>query len=141
MPGRYWILLLFIGVACVEDEFPTGLYHYQIERLLATDTNKTWLLAESVVNGASVRPSVCQDSVRLLFINDSDSVNVSILSYNATCSAFDTTRLGNANASGDLVFTDSLNFADGREWIVESILPNRLTINTDRTTSETYFFE
>jgi len=124
--GRWLILSLFF-LGCDTDFFPEGLYDYQVERLLSGGEQKIW---NRVINSEN-----CQDSTKLLFtlisnLSD-DSVFVQQLRANEACSGFDTTDLGNADASsfvGTLPFTDSLNFADGLSWIIRQISSENLEI-------------
>ena len=93
MRGKWLVLLLFIG--CQQDFFPAGLYDYQVERLLSGGESKVWSEQVGSMN--------CADSTKLyitLLENSSgDSVSLSILTPRSDCSGFDTTLIGNANAS------------------------------------------
>lgn len=127
MRGR----LLFIAVilfACEQDFFPIGLYDYQVERLLSGGADKVWM--------QQVNSTDCSDSTRLyieLVTGTDDSVRISTLNPMMDCSGFDTVLIGNANASqieGGLLFTDSLNFADGSFWLVDHITSTQLILQT-----------
>ena len=127
MRGK-WIAVLLVCLACDTDFFPEGLYDYQVERLLSAGERKVWNQRISSDN--------CQDSIKLLFtlIPNSldDSVLVERLTINTTCTGFDTTILGNADASSfsdALLFTDSLNFAGGEYWIIDRISSENLIID------------
>ena len=120
-----WSLLFVFCFACDKDFFPEGLYDYQVERLLSGGDTKVW---NQVITSDN-----CQDSVkliiRLLANAPDDSLSVLRLLSNAACDGFDTTNLGNADASssiGALIFTDSLNFAGGDFWIIQSVTSTHL---------------
>ncbi|MBC6401703.1 MAG: hypothetical protein GDA51_07835 [Ekhidna sp.] len=122
-----WGLLLVFCFACDRDFFPKDLYDYQVERLLSGGDTKVW--------NQIIASENCQDSVKLVFSllsgSPNDSVSVSRLLSNAACDGFDTTRLGNADASSfedALTFTDSLNFSTGDFWIIQSITSTELSI-------------
>lgn len=113
-----WILFIFLLLSCTEDDFPTGIYGYQVERLLSGGDEKVWL---QVVNSPN-----CEDSLRLFItpLEATDSITVHRLSPSADCAGFDTLQSINANASflsGGVLFTDSLLFADDSFWIIEAI--------------------
>lgn len=123
------LLLPILFFSCSEEELPTGLYDYQVERLLSgTDGTKTW---SQVVNSTN-----CTDSIKLVFdlIVDSsnDSLDVSITS--GCAESLSTILIGRASASSEddqILFTDSLNFADGTYWIVEQVTAEQLRLNID----------
>ena len=127
MRGKLLVLLM-ICIACNNDFFPEGLYDYQVERLLSGDDSKVW---KQVLSSGD-----CQDSVKLVFTfisnTTDDSVLVQRLVSNEVCSGFDTTSLGNADASSfndALLFTDSLNFANNAFWIIRSLTSDQLIID------------
>ncbi len=130
MRDKLFLLLLFsILVSCSEEELPTGLYDYQVERLLSgTEGTKTW---SQVVNSTN-----CADSIKLVFdlvANSSDdSLDVSISS--GCVGSLSTVLIGRASASSEddqILFTDSLNFADGSYWIVEQVTSEQLRLDID----------
>ena len=134
MRGRWFLLFLLLG--CQQDFFPAGLYDYQVERLLSGGASKVW--------NERVNSTDCADSVRLyitlLTSSSGDSVTLSTLTPRSDCGGFDTTLIGNANASSPsdgILFTDSLVFANGDSWIVESITSSSLSITT-RTSQKSY---
>lgn len=138
MRGKWWVLLIFL-VGCAEDNFPGGLYDYQVERLLSGGDSKVWMLVSELENGVASFPSICSDSTRLLItLTSLDSVNIVQLIPNIICDAFDTLKLGNANASGDLLFTDSLRFASGEYWYVQSITGTKLEVFTSASKLENF---
>ncbi len=123
------VVALLLCFGCDSDYFPEGLFDYQVERLLSAGDSLVW---NQVIDSEN-----CRDSVKLLFefLSDSrdDSVSVFQLLANDECNGFKIEVLGNADASSfddELLFTDSLNFADGRTWIIRSITANELKINT-----------
>ncbi len=122
-----WLIFLLVLVGCTEDDFPVGIYGYQVERLLSGGDQKLW---QQVVNTGN-----CQDSVRLFIrvASSTDSITVSRLNPNTACTGFDTLLLGNASASivpEGILFTDSINFASGDTWIIQSITATTLTYVT-----------
>lgn len=129
MRGRWFaIFLIFLG--CQSDFFPSGLYHYQVERLLSGGSSKVW---NQVINSSN-----CSDSVKLYveFVSSStnDSLAFSNLTPNSDCTGFDTTFIGNASASAfddGLLFSDSLAFTNGDFWIVNSITSQNLSITRE----------
>lgn len=127
MRGKAAFILLFI-LSCTSDFFPSGLYDYQVERLLTDGDTKSWFLRINSEN--------CQDSVRLIMnlvpSTSNDSVSISRLERWSTCNGFDTTFLGTADASsfsGALLFTDSLIFNDGNFWIVQEVTSHDLKLS------------
>lgn len=131
MRGKLLFLTLF-AFACKEDQFPAGLYHYQAERLLSGGDSKTWVLVSSSESGTVTNPTLCSDTLRLLITEvASDSINISRLIPISNCTSFDSLKFGNANASGDLVFTDSIIFATGEVWIIDKITSKGLAIFND----------
>jgi hypothetical protein len=134
-----WFVLTLLFLGCKEDQFPKGIYDYQVERLLSGGESKVWLLAEEKTEGIVTRPEVCSDSTRLLIAaTQLDSIEISRLVPKVDCSGFDTLALGNANTSGELVFTDSLIFSTGEFWIVESISSLNLILSTSANKTETF---
>ena len=132
------MLFIFL-IGCSDDNFPQGLYDYQVERLLSAGENKTWLLVSSNEGGVASFPTTCADSTRLFVtLIDQDSISISRLLPNPSCSAFDTLKLGNANASGDLLFTDSLRFATGRFWTIQSVTASEIEVFTTSLKLETF---
>lgn len=132
--------LLFL-VGCSEDNFPQGLYDYQVERLLSAGDSKTWMLVSETEDGTIAFPTTCSDTTRLLItLVDQDSISISRLLPNLECNAFDTLKFGNANASGDLLFTDSLRFATGSFWTIQSVTSSKLEIFTSNKVLEAYLF-
>ena len=136
MRGRSLLLLLFC-IACDTDFFPEGLYDYQVERLLSSGDTKTWNQVANTDN--------CTDSVKLVFTLLSstidDSVSVERLTSNVACTGFDTTSLGNADASSfsdALNFTDTLNFANGSFWIIRDVSSENLIIEETDVISHSY---
>ncbi|MEP1096566.1 MAG: hypothetical protein ABJG78_15730 [Cyclobacteriaceae bacterium] len=126
------VLLAFLFIACEEDEVPQGLYNYQVERLLSGGAAKTWVLASTNTDGSTTTPALCTDSLRLLITAvATDSINVTTLTPKLNCLTFDSLDLGDANASGDLVFTDSIVFDSGEIWIIDEITARNLTITTN----------
>lgn len=121
------IFLTFLLLSCTNEFFPEGLYDYQVERLLSGGSSKTW--------NQQVNSSSCLDSIRLLFdlvASADDSVLISEVFRGTSCVP-DTTLIGLADASsnlGGLVFTDSLNFANGSSWIVNDLTSKSLTLIT-----------
>jgi len=125
------VLLAFLCIACKEDEVPQGLYNYQVERLLSGGTAKTWVLVSTNTDGSTATPELCTDSLRLLITSvATDSINITTLTPRLNCATFDSLDLGDANATGDLVFTDSINFESGEVWVILNLSSLDLTIQT-----------
>ena len=136
IPTCLALLLGLLITSCQEDDFPTGIYDYQVERLLSTDTMKTWTLTSQIIDGQLSNPMQCTDSVKLLFVHIMDSITVSRLLPQADCMAFDTLSLGNASASvakGTNRFTDTLHFATGDFWIIDAITSKNLLFSEENT--------
>jgi len=135
MPGKSVIVpALLVLISCSDEGPQNGLYDYQVERLLTNGSSKTW---NEVVNTSN-----CQDSTRLLFElltnTTDDSVTIYQLIPRSDCSRFDTTLLGNADASSfeqGIRFSDSLIFANGDFWMVEQITSDLLTLRISETSS------
>lgn len=131
---RYYLFLLIVISACDSDFFPEGIYDYQVERLLSSGDEKVWLM--------QVDSDLCQDSTKLyiqfLASSSDDSLTIFELISNSNCTGFDTTLVGNADASsfdGSFIFTDSLNFANGNFWIIKSITSKSLSLEVDNVIS------
>lgn len=133
------MLLVLSAFACSDDSFPPGLYNYQVERLLSADSSKIWLFVSELNNGTEFRPTTCSDSTHLYITSVApDSIHIARLIPKDNCSAFDTLKLGNANASGELLFTDTLSFASGEYWFLEEITAQKLSFFTSREESQSY---
>ncbi len=141
MRGK-WLLLVLIVLGCQDDQVPVGFYDYQVERLLSGGDSKTWTLVSTSRGGVVSRPSICTDTLRLQIavVTDTDSISISRLTPTADCSGFTEETLGNANASGDLVFTDSIIFASGDIWIINEITAKTLSLTT-QSQSENWQFD
>lgn len=121
-----WLLLVGFLVSCQNDFLPPGLYDYQVERLLSGGDSKVWI---QVVNSENCSDST-QILVEFLSFSANDSLRISELTPKIGCRGFDTLLLGNADASsfsGQKLFTDSINFANGSPWIISKITSNSLT--------------
>lgn len=107
-------------LACEETFVPPGLYGYQVERLLASDTTKTWLVASWEIDGVVQPNTACADSiwVHFQYTGTSRLLNVYELRKQPDCYLYDTTYYGvmQASVAADTripAFTDSLVFEDG----------------------------
>lgn len=126
---RFLALFFFIALilACQEDSFPAGLYNYQAERLLSGGDTAKWRLISFREDDLFFFPAECSDSTQLLIsATADDSINVLVLRPLSDCEHFDTVSLGNANASGDLLFTDSIVFTDNSYWIIQTLTSTKL---------------
>ncbi len=133
------ILSVFYLLSCADDEIPGGLFDYQVERLLSEGDTAQWLLTSQIIDNTRVTPESCNDSTQLFVrIIDGDSINISFLVPNADCSTFDTTKLGDANASGDILFTDSILFDSGDYWRIFSITSRNLSLELSNNTQQFY---
>lgn len=138
---KYLGILAFLPFlfSCQEQDIPLGLYDYQVVRLLASDSAKTWFRTQYIENGEERPVNTCADSVYTSFvlheIHDEDSVYLYEIVPKTDCSASDTLLLGLfAASSTDNVFTDSLNFKDGPVdfMLLESITSRFLKLNYQR---------
>ncbi|MEO9873017.1 hypothetical protein [Ekhidna sp.] len=127
MRGKLISLFVFLFlVSCSEEDLPDGLYDYQVERLLTGESGtKTWI---QIIDSGS-----CADSVKLQIElvenNTGDSLDISRLVSNQTCTSFETIYIGRADASfpdGRILFTDSLLFSSGDFWMVDLITSQQL---------------
>lgn len=135
MRGRLLLLLLTVSfLGCSEEELPSGLLDYQVERLLSGQSGtKVWSQIISSTN--------CSDSTKLLFVSITDSLDVSELNHNPECTLYDTLYLGRASASkasGSELFTDSLIFSSNTHWIISQVTSENLSLN-DQNGSELSF--
>ena len=106
-----WMLVFCINLSCQDDEFPLGLYDYQVERLLHGDAEKLWNTNEVGVWSF------------LLFQSINDSVNV----MGFTIDFSDTISLGMMKASvNSMLFSDTLLFSDGHFWLIEEVSSHTL---------------
>lgn len=105
------MLALCVALSCQDDEFPLGLYDYQVERLLYGDGEKAWK-----TNDVGVWSY-------LLFQSIDDSVNVMGMSVDFS----DTISLGMMKASvKSMLFSDTLLFTDGDFWLIEEVSSHTL---------------
>lgn len=114
-----------MSISCSNEFFPQGLYDYQVERLLSGGDSKEWFFTSDDL--------ACQDSVRLLFqleaFAEDDSLIVSEIFKGQSCSP-DTMAVGKCDASSFtdvLLFTDTLNFDSGEQWIISEVSSDFLT--------------
>ena len=106
-----WMFVLCINLSCQDDEFPLGLYDYQVERLLHGDAEKLWKTNEVGVWSY------------LLFQSIDDSVNV----MGITIDFSDTISFGLMKASvKSMLFSDTLLFSDGDFWLTEEVSSHTL---------------
>ena len=127
MFARYCIVLIvFVLLSCTNEFFPEEFFDYQVERLLSGGSTKEW---DEIIASEN-----CSDSIRLVIelISSTvdDSVTISQVVRGNNCNP-DTSLIGIADASSfsDAIrFTDSLNFANGNFWIIQSITATSLTI-------------
>ena len=106
-----WMFALCITLSCQDDEFPLGLYDYQVERLLHGDAEKVWKTNEVGVWSY------------LLFQSIDDSVNV----MGITIDFSDTISFGLMKASvKSMLFSDTLLFSDGDFWLTEEVSSHTL---------------
>ena len=118
--------ILFFSItllACSDDNFPDGLYDYQVVRLLSNESAKNWQLL-------NVDPEIC-DSTYYYEISDMiDSVGVSGIRWNCQNGGYtDTVFFDYAVPSSvGLNFSDSLIFNNQMYWVVDEITSNSLVI-------------
>tara|TARA_B100000575_G_C22972546_1_gene561389 strand:- start:261 stop:725 length:465 start_codon:yes stop_codon:yes gene_type:complete len=106
-----WMFTFCITLSCQYDEFPMGLYDYQVERLLHGGARKVWKNNEEGVWNY------------LLFQSIDDSVNVMGISIDFS----DTISLGMMKASvKSMLFSDTLLFSDGGFWLIEEVSSHTL---------------
>lgn len=132
------VIVLFITLAvlfgCEDDYYPPGLYGSQVERLLAGDSSKIWLVAELRIDGERQQLEDCEDSVKVVFVSNEANTRVDVfdLRYQPGCTEYDTIYYGVLTAStafGDdqnnNLFTDTLLFEGGEVdyLILEDINP------------------
>lgn len=117
----FCLLLIILGIsACQEgDYYPPGLYGYQVERLLTEGDTAVWDLVSLYVDGSLTEMNDCSDSLRLQFVQTSDTL---VVYQYSSCATSGTLYLGNMTASSstnsesnEYVFTDSLLF-EGGAW-------------------------
>ncbi|XOV93336.1 MAG: hypothetical protein ACFHWX_01240 [Bacteroidota bacterium] len=134
---KFLRLLLIVPLlwACQPEDIPVGFYDYQVVRLLASDSAKTWFRTQYIVDGNVISISSCEDSVystfRLHERYPKDSVYAFEVIPQTGCAMSDTLLLGGfAASSTDNVFTDSLNFKEGPVdfMLVESITSKYLKL-------------
>ncbi len=135
------IVLAFLPLifSCQEQDIPVGFYDYQVVRLLASDSAKTWFRTQYIENGQEQAIISCTDSVYASFVlherHQEDSVYLYEIVPKTDCSSSDTLLIGLFAASAtDNIFTDSLNFKDGTVdfMLLESITSRFLKLNYQR---------
>ena len=119
--------LILILETCRENYFPSGIYDYQIERLLTGGNCKVWLVESE--NGLALPLDNCTDSIFLVMSSISDSIDISKVSKQADCSVTNT-YLGRANASSYILlqYTDSLIFSNGMIWKTHKVTSQTLSL-------------
>ena len=117
------LLLIALFASCTDEFIPTGLYDYQVSRLLSGDSAKLWTVNSFLSSGTAISLEDCEDSLFILFEHVDDSLLVSSLSRDClTASEFDTTEIGmSLPSSNGIIFSDSLLFSTGNHWIVEDL--------------------
>ncbi len=138
---KYLVVLVIFPLlfSCQEEDIPVGFYDYQIVRLLASDSAKTWFRTQYITNGEVQSIDGCADSIYTSFVlherYPEDSVYVYEIIPKSDCSASDTLLLGLMSPSRiDNIFTDSLNFKDGPVdfMLLENITSRFLKLNYQR---------
>lgn len=119
------IVLTFVS-GCEEDYYPPGIYASQVEYMLGGGgSGKLWLVSDLTINGVDQELSTCEDSIKILFVNDLGSIDVYDLRYLPGCAAYDTTYYGVLTASvSSNLFTDTLFFEDG--GVVDYVIAEKI---------------
>ena len=79
---RRLVVLAFLPLlfSCQEQDIPLGFYDYQVVRLLAGDSAKTWFRTQYIEDGQERPIDTCADSIYTAFVlhetYDDDSVYV-----------------------------------------------------------------
>ena len=103
-------------MSCQDDDFPLGLYGYQVERLLYGDAEKVWKTNEVGVWSY------------LLFQSIDDSVNV----MGITIDFADTLSLGMMKVSAkSMLFSDTVLFSNGDFWLIEEVSSHTLSFKEE----------
>ncbi len=111
-----WMLVFSTTLSCQDDDFPLGLYGYQVERLLYGDAEKVWKTNEVGVWSY------------LLFQSIDDSVNV----MGITIDFADTLSLGMMKVSAkSMLFSDTVLFSNGDFWLIEEVSSHALSFKDE----------
>jgi len=110
-------------LSCTDDNFPEGLYDYQVVRLLSNETTKTWQLLNT-------EPESCDSTYYYEMSNQVDSIGVAGIRWNCQSGDYtDTIFIDHATPSSlGLTFSDSLIFDDKTYWIVDEVTSTSLKI-------------
>ncbi len=139
MPMK-WIALFIIVVfltSCGTDEFPNGIYDYQVERLLSGGTSKSWTLISSRSNTGVLTPELCSDSVTLIFIDVADSLSVVEQQKSLDCELLADTLAANTTSYIRQLFTDSLVFSN-KVWIINEVTSKTLRLTRESGLQQTF---
>ncbi len=133
-----WIIsLLIISLASCSEEtyYPSGLYGYQVEQLLTGGGKKHWFVQSQSIDGETQAANTCQDSVwRVFEMIKEDSISAYNLTFDASCTLYDTAFLGQMIASGGTdLFNDTIYLlqSNGREnyMLVDHISSKNLNLH------------
>lgn len=128
-----WLLLSLLIIGCKNDDIPSSLYDYQVERLLSNGDSKLWV--QVIIDASCNEPN--QLKIELIESGSNDSLAISRLVSNSDCSGVNEIFVGNADASsflGSLRFSDSLLFANNSYWILNHITSRSLEISINNKT-------
>jgi len=138
--GSIWLM-----TSCSDSFVPQGLYDYQVERLILTDTSNLWVLRSLTVDGQNVEVMACDENVTFWAeAISADSLIFLEVNKRADCSANDTIFWGSFRASGHIrnLFRDSLYFDYGVKpsyGLIEDITPESLIISFSEGASATRY--
>ena len=132
--GSCFLCLLIFIFSC-SDDFQRRYYDYQVERLLTSGDSAIWTPTSILLNGNQLL-GTCQDSVLFMIeLNSNDSLQLTRL--RPTCLGdFLYTASGSekGKASQDAqIFTDSILFANGNYWLVNSVFSRSFEIQSGDT--------
>ena len=100
-------------IACRDDSLPDGLYDYQVTRLMTHDDTKVWQVND-------LTPSLCDTAYYYQFDKVGDSIGYRQIRFNCGTNSYSDTVFISMGlpASLGLYFTDSIHWADGRDWLI-----------------------
>ena len=110
-------------ISCTAEDVPSGLYDYQVVRLMTHDSTKIWKI-EGIEEGR------CDATYFYQFSVEDDSITYSHIQWNCVRNQYSDTTLINKGIPSSLgiIFTDSINWANGNSWSIRTLTESELEI-------------
>ena len=108
-------------ISCADDGLPTGLYDYQVTRLMTADSSKIWSLQPQNI--------ICDSAGYFVFErNIDDSIVWKAIRWNCDSLNFIDTVALSKGIPGHLgiLFTDTIRWENTNPWIVHEVTNNHM---------------